>query len=136
MRLSTRGRYGLKAMHNLALRYGDGPITLKSIAEQEDISESYLEQIFLVLKNESILTSIRGPKGGYMLAKEPSKITVGQVLRALEGDLSPAECVVDNYSCSQDNTCVTKEIWERIKDSVDSVVDSITLQDMVNKTIN
>ncbi len=136
MRLSTKGRYGLKAMYNLALRYGDGPVTLKTIAEDENISESYLEQIFLVLRNEKILDSIRGPKGGYMLARKPNEITVGDVLRALEGELSPAECVIEDYSCSKEDKCVTKEIWEKIKTSVDDVVDSITLDDMVRQEIN
>ncbi len=132
MKLSTRGRYGLKAMYRIALHYGQGPISLKTIAEAENLSESYLEQIFLVLRKESLLDSVRGPQGGYMLAKEPDSITVGEILRPLEGDLAPSDCVMDDYKCENGEDCVTKVVWSRIKNSIDEVVDSITLQDMID----
>lgn len=95
MRLSTKGRYGLMAMFQLAMDYGKGPIPLKYIAQKQSLSESYLEQLFSALRRQGLIISMRGASGGYELSREPDDITVGQVLRALEGDLSPADCVSD-----------------------------------------
>lgn len=132
MRLSTKGRYGLKAMFDLALNYGQGPVSLSSISERQNISLSYLEQLVMVLKKAKLVTSIRGAQGGYELSKPPSQITVGDVLNILEGTLSPVSCVKDDDShCNKSGECVTKKIWEKIHDSINSVVDSITLEDMV-----
>lgn len=134
MKLSTRGRYGLKAMFQLALHYGEGPIPLNIIASQQELSENYLEQLFSVLRKEGLIQSVRGAQGGYMLAKHPEKITVGNVLRALEGDLAPADCVIDeSNSCHREEKCVTKLVWKRLRDSINNVIDSITLQDMLNE---
>lgn len=134
MRLSTRGRYGLKAMFQLALHYGEGPIPLNVIASQQELSENYLEQLFSALRKDGLIKSVRGAQGGYMLAKHPEKITVGNILRVLEGDMAPAECVISNtVSCDKEESCVTKLVWMRIKDSINSVIDSITLQDMLNE---
>lgn len=139
MRLSTRGRYGLKAMFQLALYYGEGPISLKQIAVEQGLSENYLEQLFSTLRKEGFLHSVRGAQGGYMLSMEPSEITVGQILRALEGNMAPSDCVVedDDFECSREDRCVTKLVWMKIKNSIDEVIDSITLQDMIedNKKI-
>ena len=133
MILSTKGRYGLKAMFQLALHYGEGPIPLNQIAEKQGLSENYLEQLFSTLKKEGLLNSVRGAQGGYMLSKSPEKITVGSVIRALEGNMAPAECVIDEKSdCSRDDCCATRLVWIKIKDSIDDVIDSITLQDMVD----
>lgn len=133
MKLSTRGRYGLKAMFQLALHYGEGPIPLNQIAEKQGLSENYLEQLFSTLRKEGFLNSVRGAQGGYMLSMSPDKITVGDILRSLEGSMAPAECVLDEFSeCSRDESCVTRLVWIKIKDSIDEVIDSITLQDMVD----
>lgn len=133
MRLSTRGRYGLKVMYQLAADYGNGPIPLNVIAEKEKLSQNYLEQLVSILRKEGLINSVRGAQGGYMLAKEPKSITVGSILRVLEGDMAPADCVVDgNTECDNENDCVTKIVWAQIKDSIDSVIDSITLEDMIN----
>jgi len=132
MRLSTRGRYGLQAMFQLALYYGQGPVSLKQIAIEQDLSKNYLEQLFSVLKKEGFLHSVRGAQGGYMLSKNPSEITVGKILRALEGNIAPHECVADeDFICSKEDRCVTKLVWMKIKNSIDQVIDSITLQDMI-----
>ncbi|HHV45506.1 MAG TPA: Rrf2 family transcriptional regulator [Tissierellia bacterium] len=137
MKLSTRGRYGLKAMFQLALHYGKGPIPLNVIASQQDLSENYLEQLFSALRKEGLIKSVRGAQGGYMLAKPPEKITVGSVLRVLEGNMAPVECVIDDtVSCDKEESCVTKLVWMKIKDSINSVIDSITLQDMLNEQKN
>lgn len=133
MKLSTRGRYGLKAMFQLALHYGEGPIPLNQIAEKQGLSENYLEQLFSTLRKEGFLNSVRGAQGGYMLSMSPDKITVGDILRSLEGSMAPAECVLDEFSeCSRDESCVTRLVWIKIKDSIDEVIDSISLQDMVD----
>ncbi len=135
MKLSTRGRYGLKAMYQLATHYGKGPIPLKQIADEENLSESYLEQLVSQLRKEGLLKSVRGAQGGYMLAMPPEEITVGNVLRVLEGNLAPADCIMEDYGCENEENCITKLVWIKIKDSIDEVVDSITLQDMLDESI-
>ncbi|MGI6114328.1 MAG: RrF2 family transcriptional regulator [Mahellales bacterium] len=134
MRLSTKGRYGVKAMFDLAINYGKGPIALKNIAERQQISEPYLEQLIASLRRAGLVKSIRGAQGGYMLANPPDNITVGEVIRTLEGPLAPTECVIEDETteCSRAEYCVTRLIWEKIRDSINDVIDTITLQDMVN----
>ena len=132
MKLSTKGRYGLIAMHQLAQDYGQGPISLKSIAEKQGLSENYLEQLFASLRKDGLLTSVRGAYGGYMLSRAPDDITVGQVLRALEGEIAPYECVDGtDHACTRGDDCATKLVLVKIKDSIDQVIDSITLNDMI-----
>ncbi|MTI48980.1 RrF2 family transcriptional regulator [Sporosalibacterium faouarense] len=135
MKLSTKGRYGLKAMFELALHYGEGPTPLKNIADSQDISEHYLEQLIAVLRKSGLVNSVRGAQGGYLLNDSPKNITVGNVIRALEGDIAPADCVLENeeVNCDKLNYCVTKTIWMKIRDSINDVIDSITLQDMVDE---
>lgn len=136
MKLSTRGRYGLKAVHQLSLHYGEGPIPIKNIADQENLSESYLEQLFRELRRNNLLESVRGAQGGYMLSRDPSDITVGEILRVLEGNLSPSECIAEkDFLCNNEEKCVTRDVWKKIKTSIDEVVDSITLQDMLDGQI-
>lgn len=133
MKLSTKGRYGLKAMFDLALYYGEGPIALKNVAERQGVSEHYLEQLIATLRKAGLVKSVRGAQGGYMLAYSPSKITVGEIIRVLEGPLAPAECVIDEDSagCKNADCCVTRIIWDKIRVSISKVIDSITLQDMI-----
>ncbi len=136
MRLSTRGRYGLMAMFQLALEFGQGPISLKYIAEKQELSENYLEQLFSSLRKDGLINSVRGAQGGYLLSRGPSEITVGQVLRSLEGHLAPADCIIEDLNeCSKVDGCATKLVLMKIKNSIDNVVDSITLQDMIDDTI-
>lgn len=133
MKLSTRGRYGLKVMYQLAVKYGEGPIPLNAIAEKESLSQNYLEQLVSILRKEKLVNSVRGAQGGYMLARPPETITVGNILRVLEGDMAPADCVVEgNHECDNEEDCVTKLVWTQMKDSIDNVIDSITLEDMIN----
>lgn len=134
MRLSTKGRYGLKAMLDLAINGQNGHIALNSIAERQNISEHYLEQLIAVLRKAGLVESMRGAQGGYILARSPKDITVGDILRTLEGSLAPVDCVVENkeHECSQADYCVTKPIWLKVRDSINKVVDSITLQDLVD----
>ena len=138
MKLSTRGRYGLKAMFQLSLHYGEGAIPLKQIADTQNLSENYLEQLFSALRKEGLLNSVRGAQGGYMLSRKPNEITVGHVLRCLEGSMAPSDCIIENdgFECDREDSCVTKLVWIKIKDSIDEVIDSITLQDMVDDENN
>lgn len=133
MILSTKGRYGLKMMLELALSYGSGTMSLKDIAKKQQLSETYLEQLIAYLRKAGLVISIRGAQGGYELARSPAEITVGEIIRTLEGPLAPSECVMDEEpECSQAEYCVTRIIWEKIRDSINNVIDSINLQDMVN----
>ena len=135
MKLSTRGRYGLKAMFDLALHEGSDPIPLKLIAERQNISDQYLEQIFSTLKKAELVRSVRGAQGGYFLYKKPNEITVGNILRALEGNLKITNCQMDEDLCENYKSCATKGVWTRLQKSMEEVVDSITLQDMVDDYI-
>ncbi|MDK2798677.1 MAG: Rrf2 family transcriptional regulator, cysteine metabolism repressor [Clostridiales bacterium] len=134
MRLSTKGRYGVKAMLDLAIHTSEGHIALKNIAERQEISEHYLEQLIATLRKAGLVKSIRGAQGGYTLAQDPSQTTVGEILRALEGSLAPVDCVVEDepFECTNATQCVTKKIWEKVRDSINDVVDSITLQDLID----
>lgn len=135
MRLSTKGRYGVKAMLDLALHSSEGLISLKSIAERQDISENYLEQLFAMLRKAGLVKSVRGSQGGYVLGDTPEHISVGAILRALEGSLAPVECVEESepMQCERSSLCVTKFIWEKIRDKVNDVVDSIKLSDLIDE---
>jgi len=135
MKLSTKGRYGVKSMLDLALHNGEGPVALKSIAERQEISENYLEQLFATLRKAGHVNSIRGAQGGYVLAHKPEDITIGSILRALEGSLAPVDCVVEDEpsKCSKSDRCVTKMVWQKIRDKVNEAVDSITLADLVEE---
>ncbi|MDK2820148.1 MAG: hypothetical protein PWP31_113 [Clostridia bacterium] len=136
VKLSTRGEYGLRAMFDLAQRYGEGPIPLKSIAERQDISEHYLEQLIAILRKAGLVKSVRGAQGGYTLSQEPHEITVGDIIRVLEGPIAPVECLNDDGSenCKHEDTCVTKDIWEKVRDSISDVLDSFTLGDMLERS--
>lgn len=132
MKLSTKGRYGLKAMFELSLHSDKGPVPLKNIAKKQNISEQYLEQLFATLKKNNLVKSVRGAQGGYLLAKDPSEITVGDILISLEGPVSLSECLFDEDVCKNSQTCVTKVVWEKIKKGIEDVINSINLQDMIN----
>ena len=136
MKISTRGRYGLRAMADLAARGGGDYIKLNSVAERQGIPEHYLEQLIAALKKAGYVNSARGARGGYFLAMPPESISVGDILRALEGPLYPVDCVSDegDASCggSDCKSCVAKPVWEKIYGSLSGVVDSITLADLIN----
>jgi len=143
MKLSTRGRYGVKAMIDLAVHCeNNNCVSLKSIAQRQGISENYLEQLMAALKKAQIVKSIRGAQGGYILNKPCNEISVGDLLRVLEGPLELVDCIFDSSAqpCGNANCqkCVTKNVWERMSESVTDVVDSITLSELVNdyKKIN
>lgn len=137
MKLSSRGHYGLMAITYLAQKAEQGPIPIKSIAAAEDIPEPYLEQIFVDLRKAGLVTSVRGARGGYKLGHPPEEINVGQVVKVLEGEIAPVECLhsgeEDTASCcSKTEHCTTKVVWEKLRDTMVAVLDDITLQDIVN----
>ncbi len=132
MKVSTKGRYGLRLMLCLALNYENGHMSLKEISKRQDISEKYLEQIINPLTKSKLVTSFRGAQGGYALALPPSKITVGCVLRILEGAFLPINCV-DNKICDKATLRVSLNLWTKVKEAIDSVVDNITLEDLANE---
>lgn len=137
MKISTKGRYGLMAMTQLALEYGKGPIPLKNIALEQNISDSYLEQLFSKLRKDKLLESVRGAQGGYMLSRAPKDMIVGDILRSLEGDMAPAECTRENREeCLKEENCASQKVFMKIKNSVDEVIDSITLEDMIEDMKN
>lgn len=129
MILSTKGRYGLKAVFELSINYGLGPVTLKKISEKYNISENYLEQLFAKLKKSGYIETVRGPQGGYLLAKRPEEITVGMILRTLEGNISASDCTGSEV-CSRESICASRVIFEKIENSINDVIDNITLADM------
>lgn len=125
MKISTKGRYGLTIMIELAKNVGEGPLSLKTIAHTHDLSEHYLEQLIAPLRNAGLVKSIRGAYGGYILADEPAKITAGDIIRVLEGPISPVEVIDDEEPAK-------RELWIRIRDAVKDVLDSTTLDDLAN----
>lgn len=125
MKISTKGRYGLTIMMELAFKFGQGPISLKSIAEKHTLSEHYLEQLVAPLRNAGLVKSIRGAYGGYILNSEPDSITAGQVIRVLEGPISPVDFTEEDDPAKRD-------LWLRIRDSIASVLDSTTLANLIS----
>ena len=135
MKLSTKGRYGVKAMVDLAIHYGNSPVSIKTISERQSISEYYLEQLFSPLRKAGLIKSIRGAQGGYVLNREPKDITVADVMNVLEGPVEIAECI-EGTECDNVDFCATRLLWEKIKNSIDEVMENITLQDIVDDYIN
>lgn len=134
MKISTKGRYALRLMTDLAVHKDDGYISIKSIATRQGISEKYLEQIIKMLAKEKLVESTRGAQGGYKLTREPVDYTVGEILRVTEGSLAPVACLEsDENTCENCMDCVTLEIWQCVLDAVNEVVDSITLQYLADK---
>jgi Rrf2 family cysteine metabolism transcriptional repressor len=133
LKLSTRGRYGIHAMYDLAVSYEGGPQPLKTIAERQSVPEAYLEQLMATLRRNKLVRSVRGAQGGYLLARAPNEITVGQVLRVLEGDLAIIDCLIEEDSCARSDACPTRRVWKQVRDGLNSLVDGITLQDMLEE---
>lgn len=132
MKISTKGRYALRLMIDIAVNSADKPVSIKEIAARQDISDKYLEQIISVLNSAGFVRSIRGAQGGYVLRKSPSEYTVGMILRLTEGSLAPVACVEeDAVHCDRQETCATVEVWRRLNDAINGVVDNITLADLL-----
>ncbi|MCJ7665661.1 MAG: RrF2 family transcriptional regulator [Actinobacteria bacterium] len=133
IRLSTKGRYGTRVMLELALNHGRGLILLRDIAERQEISIGYLEQIIPSLKTAGLVNSTRGAHGGYTLAKIPADITLKEIISALEGPLSLVECINDPKVCEKTDFCVTRDLWNNLGEKIDDFLETITLQHLVDK---
>ena len=133
MKISTKGRYALRMLLDLAEHRDQGFISLKEIAERQEISKKYLEQIIPLFNNTDMLRTVRGAQGGYMLARTPDKYTVGEILRLTEGTLTPVACVEDPVSCGRSGDCATLPIWKGLNRVIDEYLNSITLQDVLDQ---
>lgn len=133
MKISTKGRYALRLMLDLALAPPGAPIPLRDVAARQDISDKYLEQIVTPLSRAGLVRSVRGAGGGYLLTRKPAEYTVGEILRPLEGSLAPVSCVEGTDCCERIDTCVTLEVWAEIQRAVSSVVDHMTLAHLVSR---
>ena len=132
MMISTRGRYALRVMLDLAAHDADGYIPLKEIAHRQDISEKYLEIVLKVLVRNNLLTGLRGKGGGYRLTKEPGEYTLGEILRLTEGSLAPVACVEESYAdCSRLECCLTRPVWQKLDTIINEYLDGITLEDLI-----
>ena len=132
MKLSTRSRYGILAMYDLARSGPSEPQPIKAIAERQDISEAYLEQLIGPLRRSGLVRSVRGAQGGYMLARPPEEITVGQVIRSLEGELNLVDCLSEEEACGRSCSCATRVVWRKLKEGLNQILDGITLRDMID----
>ena len=133
MKISTKGRYALRLMLDIALNDAKTPVRIKDIAERQQISDKYLEQIVSSLNKAGFVKSLRGPQGGYRLTKKPEEYTVGMILRLIEGSLAPVACLDDDINnCTRADRCPTLILWEKVYDAISEVVDNITLADLIN----
>lgn len=132
MKISTKGRYALRLMLDLAMNNTGEPVRIKEISARQEISDKYLEQIISILNKAGYVKSIRGPQGGYRLSREPEKYTVGMILRLTEGSLAPVPCLDDEInSCNRQDACVTLRLWKMLNNAISDVVDEVTLADLV-----
>ena len=136
MKISTKIRYGARAMLELASHYGEGPIELKEIARKENISLKYLEQVINPLRGAGLVKAVRGSKGGYSLARPPSEICLYDVVETLEGPLNLLECLRDPKVCQRVPSCVTRDIWQEVSEAISKIFYSVTLEDMVNRKMD
>lgn len=131
MKISTKGRYAVRVMLDLALNNNGEYIKVKDIATRQDISEKYLEQIIAVLNKAGYVNSIRGAQGGYRIAKDPAEYTVGMILRLTEGSMAPVACLDEGAECEKCDTCETLEVWKELYDAINNVIDNVTVADLV-----
>ncbi len=135
MKLSTKGKYGLRALIDLALYSEHEAVSISSISQRQNISESYLEQLVAKLRKAGLVRSIRGAQGGYRLARPADTISVGEILRALEGDLRAVECgALTSEGCEDADLCVTRYVWQRINESIAHTVDEMMLDQLVEES--
>jgi Rrf2 family cysteine metabolism transcriptional repressor len=133
MKLSTRTRYGMRAIIELAQHEGKRPLQLKAIADRQDISVKYLEQLMSLLRSAGFVRSVRGSKGGYILARPAGEIKLIEVFRCLEGPVSTTECTEDEDCCTRSADCAARELWMQVEAAIQGVLSSMTLTDMVKK---
>lgn len=131
MRISTRGRYGLRAMVELARGNGETPVRMSAIADRQRLSRKHLHALLAILKSGGLVRSVRGPGGGFLLSRPPDRISLGEVLELLEGPFSLVDCVADRRVCGRVNECVTRGVWQELSGAIENLLDGVTLQDLV-----
>lgn len=136
MKLSTKGRYGLRAMVDIAQQQDGGPVAIHTIAQRQSLSSRYLEQLLIPLKQAGLVKSLRGAQGGYVLGRSAAKITVGDIIRVLEGPIAPVDCVneLNLDECRRADYCVTRKVWTKLRDTMCEVLDSYTLEDLARES--
>ncbi len=135
MKLSAKVEYSVRAMAVLAVYYQSEPLPLREIAEQEGISLNFLEQIFPELRRSGLITSVRGSKGGYLLSRPPNQIKIGDIVRAVEGPITPVNCLSEKEGelcCHRRDDCLTRQVWERLRDKINDVLDDVSLDELIN----
>ena len=133
MKLSTRAKYGTRALLDLALHWGNQPVPLKDIAHRQNIPLHYLEHLMTPLVAARIVASTRGAKGGLQLARHPQEVKLNEVIQLLEGSITPVECIDNPECCPHYDLCVTRDIWDEMKKAIDGVLEATTLQDLVER---
>ena len=133
MKLSTKGRYGMRAMLDLAQHYDDGLVLVKDVARRQEVSERYLEHLFLSLKTAGLVKSVRGAHGGFTLARAPDKIKLMDIINVSEGPLALVDCVVDASVCSRSSLCATRYLWHELQSAMGEVLGNLTLQDLIER---
>jgi Rrf2 family protein len=135
MRVSTKGRYGLRALVDLAEHEDGKAIPIRKISERQNISEQYLEQLFATLRKAKLVKSVRGAHGGYMLNHEPEKISVADIITTLEGPIAPVDCVIEDDFCNYVDKCVIHGLWAELADAINGVIENMTLADLRDEAV-
>ncbi len=137
LRLSTKGQYGVRAMFEIAKGYNSGPVTIKAISKEQEVSVAYLEQILNKLRKAGLIVSVKGPGGGYVLSRDPEKISIGVILRELEGPVAITSCLDPTEGCMRVDGCVTHLLWKALGENIKAFLDNMTLRDLLksNKLI-
>ena len=130
MRISTRGRYGLRAMLELAQRFGEAPVLMSTLAQRQGLSRKYLHTLLTALKSAGLVRSVRGPGGGFVLARPPAQIKLSEILHAAEGPLSLVDCVADRRACNRSKRCLARRVWRDLSGAIEDVLDNVTLEDI------
>ncbi len=133
MKVSTKGDYGVRALVELAHCYGQGPMQSAEIASRQESPETYLDQLLTTLRRAGFIRSVRGPQGGHALIREPHEVNLNEVMVALEGSLAPSPCVDDPDACTKEGGCVQREVWERVRDATQEILQSVTIADLAEK---
>jgi Rrf2 family protein len=134
LRLTTKGEYGVRAMLEIAKNYDFGPITIKEISERQEVSVAYLEQILNKLRRVGLIHSLKGPGGGYVLAEKPEEVSIGKILKTLEGPFAVTACLVpDTRECNRMDSCVSRLMWKALSEKIENFLEAITLQDLILK---
>jgi Rrf2 family protein len=133
MKVSTKGDYGVRALVELAHHYGQGPVQSAEIASRQEVPEPYLDQLLTTLRRAGFIRSVRGPQGGHALIRDPEDVRLSEVMGALEGSLAPLACVDDPEACTKSGGCIQREVWVRVRDATQEILDSVTIGDLAEK---